>query len=108
MHPSFKDSLARRFSFSLACAMACSAMATRGAENPGARSAALSKIASAPLYFESNAGQFGSNTAFVARGAECNVLLAPTEAQILLGNNSAQSVSVPRAVHLQLLGANPA
>ena len=80
---------------------------------PGARSrrsrrprlAAVSKVANAPLYFESNAGQFASDASFVARGAECNVLLAPTEAQILLGKSS-DGGSAPQAVRLQLLGAN--
>jgi len=88
--------------------MACAALGTRGAENSAARSAAFSKVANAPLYFESNNGQIESDAAFIARGAECNVLLAPTEAQILLGKTTDGAVNERQAVHLQLLGANPA
>ena len=112
MHSSFKDISARRLSFSIACVVACSALGARGAENAGARSAAFSKLANAPLYFESNTGQFESDASFVARGAECNVLLAPTEAQIVVGKSSDAGipgpVNAPQAMRLQLLGANPA
>ena len=87
--------------------MACAASVARGAEDPGARSVALSKVANAPLYFESNAGQFEGNAAFIARGAECNVSLAPTEARILVGKSTDADAKGPQAVRLQLLGANP-
>jgi hypothetical protein len=107
MHSSFKDNLAR-ISFSIACVVAGAATVGRGAEDPAARSVAFSKVANAPLYFEGNAGQFESDAAFIARGIECNVSLAPTEARILLGQSAGAGVSEPQAVRLQLLGANPA
>jgi len=107
MHSSFKEILARRFSFSIACAVACSASVSHGALDPATRSVAFSKIANAPLYFESNAGQFQNDAQFIARGAECNVMLSPTEAQILLGKSS-DAINAPEAVRLQLLGANRA
>ncbi|HWC61870.1 MAG TPA: SBBP repeat-containing protein [Verrucomicrobiae bacterium] len=101
--------MARHISFSIVCVVACAALGVRGAENPAARSAAVSRLASAPLYFESNAGQIDASAPFVARGNECSVLLAPTEAQILLGKFSDQGTPVvPRSVRLQLVGANPA
>lgn len=105
MKSSFQD-ISGGIAFSIACVMACAAPVAHGAQDPGARSAALSKVANAPLYFERNAGQFESNAAFIARGAECNVSLAPTEARILLGK-SGGSANTPEAVRLQLLGANP-
>ena len=109
MYSSAKAILARRISFSIACVVASAALGVRGVENTVARSAAVSKLASAPLYFESNAGQVDASAPFIARGNECSVLLAPTEAQILLGKFSDQDAPiVPRSVRLQLVGANPA
>lgn len=104
MSSSVKQILARRIS--LAFVIACSAPGVRGSENNSARAVAFSSLANAPLYFESNAGQFGDAAQFIARGTECSVLLAPTEAQIVLGKSSDQTA--PRSVRLQLAGANPA
>ena len=89
--------------------MVCAALGVRGAENSAARVAAASKLASAPLYFERNAGQVEATAPFIARGVDCTVLLAPTEAQILLGKFSEQAAPmVPHSVRLQLVDANPA
>jgi hypothetical protein len=104
MSSSVKEILARRIS--VAFVIACSALGVRGSENNSARSAAFSTLANAPIYFERNAGQFGDAAQFIARGTECSVLLAPTEAQIVLGKPSDQTA--PRSVRLQLMGANPA
>jgi hypothetical protein len=104
MNSSVKQILARRIS--VAFVIACSALGVRGSENNSARSAGFSALANAPLYFESNAGQLDDAAQFIARGTECTVLLAPTEAQIVLGKSSDQTA--PRSVRLQLMGANPA
>jgi hypothetical protein len=110
MSSSVKEILARRIS--IAFVVACAALGARGSENNTARPVGFSTLANAPLYFESNAGQFESSAAFIARGTDCSVLLAPTEAHILLGKSSDQTLAAsgksPRAVRLQLLGANPA
>lgn len=112
MYSSGKEILARRISFSIACVVASVAFTTRGVENTAARSAGFSAFANTPLYFEQNAGQLEESAAFIARGAECSVLLAPTEAEILLGKSSdrtiVHTISETRAVRLQLIGANPA
>jgi len=83
-------------------------MTARAVEN---KAVGFSTIAGAPLYFEANAGQFEGAPQFVARGAACSVFLAPTRAEILLGESSAQSVlsenTSVRSVTLQLIGANP-
>jgi hypothetical protein len=105
MCSSVNVTLARRIS--IAFVIASSALGVRGSQNNSARPAELSRLANAPLYFEGNAGQFESSAPFVARGNDCTVLLAPTEAQILLGKSSAQGATMPHAVSLQLVNANP-
>ncbi|HXT13874.1 MAG TPA: SBBP repeat-containing protein [Candidatus Angelobacter sp.] len=94
----------------IAFLMAGVALGARGVENDF-HSAQFSAVAAAPLYFERNAGQIENDAPFVARGAECSVLLAPTEADILLGKSSGQSIvhtpTTARTVRLQLMGANP-
>ncbi len=110
MSSSVKEILARRIA--IAFVIACSALGARGPEKSSARPVALSRLANAPLYFESNAGQAEGAAQFIARGTECSVLLAPTEAQIVLGKSSDEiatgSAIVPQSVRLQLMGANPA
>ncbi|MEY2466341.1 MAG: hypothetical protein QOD03_862, partial [Verrucomicrobiota bacterium] len=73
----------------------------------------VSAIANAPLYFEANGDQF------VARGQDCNVALAPTEATLILSKaigqpaksrivfNRENNQTETRLVRLQLVGANP-
>jgi hypothetical protein len=84
---------------------------TASAVQPAARPNA-SAIANAPLYFEANGNQF------VARGLDCNVALAPTEATLILSKVTGQSAksriafnrennhTETRLVRLQLVGAN--
>jgi hypothetical protein len=43
------------------------------------------------LYFEANRGQVNSRFPFVARGPDCSVLIAPTEAVLVLGQTDAAS-----------------
>jgi len=105
MHLFVKEGFAR--CISVASALVFVTLGLRGAENPAARSAAFSKVANAPLYFEKNAGQIEGSAPFVARGIESAVLLSPTEAQIVLGKSSDSGVA-PRSVRLQLVAANPA
>ena len=90
MYSSGKEILARRVSFSIACVVASLALVASGVENTAARSAGFSAFANAPLYFEQNTGQIEESAPFIARGAQCSVLLAPTAAEILLGKPSAQ------------------
>jgi len=105
MSSSVKEILARRIS--IAFVIACSALGVRGSQNNPARPVEFARLANAPLYFESNVGQFAGSAAFIARGSDCTVLLAPTEAKILLGKTSDQTANPPRAVRLQLEDANP-
>lgn len=58
----------------------------------------LSSLANAPLYFE------GGDASFTARGAQCNVTLAPAAAEMILGKPG----STARTVRLRFAGANPA
>ena len=109
MSSSGKEVSARRLSFLIAFVMGGIALGAGAVENNLAHTARFSSFANAPLYFESNAGQVAGGAQYVARGTECSVLLAPTEAEILLGKASdAAAANGIRAVRLQLLGANPA
>src|SRR6185295_5426567 len=105
MSSSAIEILARRIS--IAFVIACSALGVRGSQNNSARPVEFARLANAPLYFESNTGQFEGSAPFVARGSDCTVSLAPTEAQILLGKSSDETATAPRSVRLQLIGANP-
>jgi hypothetical protein len=105
MSSSATQVLARRIS--IAFVIACSALGARGSQNNSARPVEFSRLANAPLYFESNAGQFEGAGQFIARGSDCTVSLAPTEAQIILSGSSDKGANIPRAVRLQLVGANP-
>ena len=96
--------LARRISIALV--IAGSALGVRGSQNNPARPVDFARLENAPLYFESNAGQVEDSAQFIARGKDCTVFLAPTEAKILLGKSSDQTGS-PRTVRLHLAGANP-
>jgi beta-propeller repeat-containing protein len=103
MSSSVTEILARRIS--IAFVIACSTMGARASQNNSAQPVEFSRLANAPLYFESNAGQYEGSAQFIARGNDCTVMLAPTQAQILLGKSSDQMVP-PRSVFLQLSGAN--
>lgn len=105
MHSFVQEGFARRICF--VCVVAFAALAARGAQNPAARATAFSRIANAPLYFESNAGQVDDGAPFIARGIDTSVLLSPTQAQIILGKYS-DTVSAPRSIRLQFVAANPA
>lgn len=88
--------------------MACAAQA---AGNNPTRAAELTAFSSAPLCFEARAGRPDGSAGFVARGVGCSVLLAPDEADIILGRTTDGSLphqsKSTRAVRLQLVGANP-
>ena len=88
----------------------------------GAQSQPLGLLANAPLYFEANLGQVESPVRFVARGRDCSVWLAPTEATLVLaGSLQPKSTLLPprgpwhstgqdvlaRVVRLRLQNANP-
>jgi hypothetical protein len=77
--------------------------------NNSPRSPELTAFSSAPLCFEAS-GPDGAG--FIARGVECSVLLAPDEADIVLGKAADKSIPhqavSTRTVRLQLVGASPA
>lgn len=93
----------------------------RAVEQDGVRVGHLSRMAEAPLYFEANRGQVESGFQFVARGRECDVLIAPAEAVVVLGKPEEASASLAlgrfrvggqgasraRTVRFRLEGANP-
>ena len=74
----------------------------------------------APLYFEANHGQVEHGVQFIARGSDCNVLILPTEAVLILGQGDGISSPLPfdrvasigrstgqtRCVRFRLAGAN--
>ncbi len=104
------DILGRRLSVFVAVALA--AFGARGVENSIAqKTAALSAFGTEPLYFEANAGQSRTPAQFIARGPQCSVLIAPTEADIILGKPSSKpgihGQEPGRTVRLELVGANP-
>lgn len=97
--------------FATAVTIACAALAAHGAENNQLDPAGFTRFASAPLCFEAGAGPEGA-AQFIARGAQCSVLLVPGEAEIVVGNGLkspafGQVVKSTRSVHLKLVGANP-
>ena len=104
--------MARGISLSGVIALACITLGARGGESNPAKVGGFSTFASAPLCFEANAGQLESAAPFIARGAECSVLIAPTEAEIVLGKSSDRIMAfgqqATRSVRLQLVGGNPA
>lgn len=51
--------------------------------------------ANSPLYFEANRGQVEGDVRFVARGRQCDVLIAPTEAVLILGKRETSSPAPP-------------
>jgi hypothetical protein len=51
--------------------------------------------ANSPLYFEANRGQVEGDVRFVARGRQCDVLIAPTEAVLILGKRDTSSAAPP-------------
>ena len=51
--------------------------------------------AGSPLYFEANRGQVEGDVRFVARGRQCDVLIAPTEAVLILGKRDTSSPASP-------------
>jgi len=59
---------------------------------------------SLPVFFEANRGQADGRFAFIARGQEHGIYLAPTEAAIALIRDGERS---PRFLHLNFVGANP-
>jgi hypothetical protein len=98
----------------LCCRGAC------GEQNP-ASARLLSRLPAVPLWFEANRGQVESSFQFLARGRECNVLLAPAEAVLVLAKPEESSPAPARergslrghearpirSVRLRLEGANP-
>jgi hypothetical protein len=92
---------------SVTIALAGMALAARAAADESARVTELSAFSSAPLCFEARE----AGTEFIARGTECNVVLAPSEADIILGKTTDNTIphqpKSERAVRLQLVGANP-
>ena len=105
-----KDILARRRPLSVGFVTAGLMLGASGLPGSAAPSVGLSTFANAPLYFE--AGQSGGPAQFIARGTACSVLLAPTEAEIILGQPAERpalrEANVTRSVRLQLVGANSA
>jgi hypothetical protein len=88
----------------------------------GGQSQPLGLLANAPLYFEANLGQVESPVQFVARGRDCSVWLAPTEAALVLAGGVQPKSTLPpprgawrstrqdvlaRVVRLRLQNANP-
>jgi hypothetical protein len=69
---------------------------------------AVQIFAKAPLSFEANQGQADSRINFLSRGPGYTILLAPTEAALMLRN---QKAAVPKdeseVVCMKLVGANP-
>jgi hypothetical protein len=86
---------------------------------------AMSSLASLPLRFEANVGQAPAPVRFLARGANYEFLISPTEAQILLRQSAAQEEallgspldlttataaparSASHSVRMRFVGANP-
>jgi hypothetical protein len=117
MKSSVKEISARRISLLIAFAVVFVAVGARGVGNRIGGPVGLSTFAGAPLYFEGNDGQFEGGAPFIARGAVCSVLIAPTEAEIVLGKSAGKIVArvnaapgeiEARTVRLQLVDANPA
>lgn len=107
MKLSEKEVSARRISLVMAFAMVVGVVLGARAFTPLPKHAVgFSSFANAPLYFERNAGQFDGPAQFIARGAECAVMLSPAEAQIILGGSAEQAPA--RAVRLELAGAGGA
>lgn len=102
---SAREISARRLSFVIAIAVVCVVCGARAFTRLAAHAVGFSSFASAPLYFERNAGQFDGPAQFIARGSECTVALSPAEAQIVVGGSSGESPA--RTVRLELSGAAP-
>ena len=79
-----KYALGARLGLVAAVAFAFTLPRARGAGD-NTDKAAFTRIASAPLCFEAAGGQNGASQ-FIARGAKCSMFLAPTQAEILVGN----------------------
>lgn len=113
-----KNVSAGRVGFSMALVVGCAQLAggtpalSVGSGLGGKASGPIgfSQFGNAPLYFEKNAGQLEKGAQFVARGSQCSVFLTPTQAEILLGKATGQTIvqqeTVSRSVRLQLVGAN--
>lgn len=113
---------ARGRAIAATCMVAClllAAATTRGADVVAGMQP-LSLFGTAPIYFEANRGQADSSARFVARGPQCNILLSPTEASLVLGKVARQETASPwadqvrgpmvadtRMVRLTLAGADP-
>ncbi len=103
------DILGRRISVLVAVTVA--ALSASGVENSVAqKSVAFSAFGTEPLYFEANAGQSEGPSQFIARGPQCSVLIAPGEADIILGKPSNKpgihGQEAGRTVRLELVDAN--
>jgi Beta-propeller repeat len=83
-------------------------------------SAQVAALATAPLYFEANQGQADDTARFIARGRQCDILLAPAEATLVLNRRETittdwprerpirwNQITATRTVRLVLEGANP-
>lgn len=55
----------------------------------------LSMFGSAPIYFEANNGQAEGPARFIARGQQCNILLSPAEAALVLGKVTGEAAPDP-------------
>lgn len=78
------------------------------AQNPLAKQR-LQQMQNAPLYFEANHGQAGDASQFIARGRDCNILLSPTNAEMVLApSDHPQQSAAGRTVRLRFTGANAA
>jgi len=62
----------------------------------------MAALGNLPLYFEASLGQANSPAQFLARGNDCQFLILPTEAQIMLHKTAAE----PATVRMQFIGAN--
>src|SRR6266404_3145094 len=94
-----------------------------GAPAPGGSPVSSSLFSSQSLHFELNRGQANGPAQFLARGVNYNFLIAPSEAELILGEivespvagssrdmvryHGGRIVSPPRTVRMQFLGANP-
>lgn len=101
----------RAIGVSAAIVLAGMACAAQAAGNNPTKAAELTAFSSAPLCFEARTGQPDGSEGFIARGVDCSVLLAPDEANIILGRTKDEGLphqsKSARAVRLQLVGANP-
>jgi hypothetical protein len=109
MNSFMKSALGARLWLGAAMTFACAVPGARGAGENTDKPAFFTRFASAPLCFEALGGQDGGSQ-FIARGAKCSMLLAPAQAEIVVGNSLENSTPGRdewlHSVRLKLVGAN--